>query len=802
MRAPITPENWQRVKQIAADALELQPEARAVFVQRSCGAESELLGEVESLLAMGDPDTFLEPERPPERVGVYRIMREIGRGGMGAVYQGDRDDGLFEQRVAIKVVHRGMDTSAVLRRFALERQILARLEHPNIARLLDGGETADGRPYFVMEYLEAEPLLAYCRRRQLSVDRRLELFITVCEAVEHAHRHLVLHRDIKPGNIVVNSDGTPKLLDFGIAKVLENDGTALATEAGLRALTPQYSSPEQMRGEPLTTTSDVYALGLLLYELLAECPPYEVPGGAPAAQMQIVCEWRPPRPSDVAPASVARRIRGDLDNVVFKALEKEPSRRYSRAADLAEDLRRYRDSLPVLARPAGLLYRTGKFASRNWRALTIAAVVLIVLTGAIAQALIQGRRAARRFQDVRQLANSFLFEFHDAIAKLPGSTPARELVVKRALQYLDSLSREAAGDLDLKKELAESYLRVANVQGDANYTTNLGKTTEAITSLNKAIALFTEVYHARPSDPGARTDLARAKLALSAELQRSDPARAVALQKGAIALSQGTRASAPGLLDRAKYAEALAYFAVAEADGLAGRIPQSLEARARCINLLDEVATSKPEYDDAQRLLGMAYKRRAATYIKPLNDLDKARYDLDKGLAIDDQRIAHDPTNAVARLDQALGQSYLSVLLRRKGDFRESEKMIDRALATRIELLAADPGNVRNRTWLMGDYAKLAALRRAENRLPESMEAIQEGLDVAEQAGADTKKNDQWLAFSGVLHLEAAQTRAEQGACQEASDHLVLARKLDTEPSPESFRKAEASVAGCSSRSR
>ena len=801
MSAPITPENWQRVKQIAADALELAPDARAAFVQQSCVGHSELLAEVESLLAIDDSDSFLEPERPPDRVGVYRIMREIGRGGMGVVYQGDRDDGLFQQRVAIKVVHRGMDTSAVLRRFALERQILARLEHPNIARLLDGGETSDGRPYFVMEYLEAEPLLAYCRRQQLSINRRLDLFITVCEAVEHAHLHLVLHRDLKPGNILVTAEGTPKLLDFGIAKLLQNDGTALATEVGLRALTPQYASPEQISGEPLTTASDVYALGLLLYELLAEGPPYEVPAAGAAAQMQIVCERQPPRPSDVAPSAVARKIRGDLDNVVLKSLEKDPARRYSRAADLADDLRRYRDNRPVLARPAGVLYRTGKFASRHWRTLTIAAVVLIVLTGAIAQALIQGRRAARRFQDVRQMSNSFLFEFHDAIAKLPGSTPARELVVKRALQYLDGLSREAAGDLDLKKELAESYLRIANVQGDANYTANLGKTAEAITSLNKALALFTEVYHARPSDPGARADLAQAELALSAALQRSDPARAVALQKDVIALSHGSAAS-PGILDRAKYAEALGYFGVAEADGLAGRTQPSLEARNRSIELLTEVANKEPEYDNAQRLLGMAYKRRAATYIGALNQLEPARQDLDRGLAIDDQRIARDPTNAIARLDQALGQSYLAVLLRRKGDFRESEKMIGRALATRIELLAADPDNVRNRTWLMGDYAKLAALRRAENRLPESMEAIEKGFEVAAQADAGTKKNDQWLAFSGVLHVEAAQTRAEQGACQEATDHLVLARKLDPEPAHESFRQAQTSVTACGNHSR
>lgn len=338
-------------------------------------------------------------------------------------------------------------------------------------------------------------------------------------------------------------------------------------------------------------------------------------------------------------------------------------------------------------------------------------------------------------------------------------------------------------------------MRVGQVQGGFTVDSNLGKTAEGAASLEKAVALFTEVYRARPSDPEARADLARAKIILAVPVTLTNPARAEELRKEVIALSSG--GGPPGLMERAQFAKALAYFGIAERHAKAGRIQQSLEARNQCIDVLQAVLAENPRYEDAERILSSAYKRRAALYVSPMGELDKAGADLKLALSIDDRRVAQDPTNAVAKFDRALGESYSSVVLRRQKDFAASDQMIHRAIAARTELLRADPGNIRNRTWLMGDYEKLAALKRAESKLPESMEAIEKGFEVARQAEERLKSNHEWRSFSGVLHFGAAQTRAMQGACQDAADHLVQARQLDTEPEHDLRQQTESAVAAC-----
>jgi hypothetical protein len=502
----VTAERWTRVKQILADALDLSRDQRDAFVESACGQDEDLRLEVLTLLRGDDPDSnFLNLDRVPKRVGAWRIVREIGRGGMGAVYLAERDDGQFEQRAAIKLIKRGMDSEAVLRRFYDERQILARLQHPHITRLLDGG-LFDGRPYFVMEYVEGEPILDYCARHALSLRERIALFLSVCDAVDYAHGSLILHRDLKGGNILVDAGGSVKLLDFGIAKLLTEGGSADQTAIAAQAFTPQAASPEQLKGEPLTTASDIYSLGVLLFELLAGKPPYRVQANAPLEMVELICERAVPRPSSMAPHGTAREIRGDLDTIVLKALEKEPSRRYTRAADLAADLRRFLEGRPVQARPASSAYRLRKFVSRHRAAATATALVILAVSGAVAEAIREGRRAGRRFEELHQLAGNFLFEFHDAIAPLPGAAPARELVEKRALQYLDILARESSGNLDLKRELAEGYLRISRESGKAS---------EARANIEKAIALLEQVLRARPGDPLAAADLSRARVALS-----------------------------------------------------------------------------------------------------------------------------------------------------------------------------------------------------------------------------------------------------------------------------------------------
>jgi len=411
----MTDPRWERIQEIFEGALALGAEGREAFLRDACAGDEALLAEVASLLDADEQEnSFLDApglssffEREDDiplgtAVGPYRVVRVIGEGGMGMVYLAERSDGEFEQRVALKVIKRGMDSREIIARFRAERQILARLHHPNIARLLDGGVTGDGRPWFAMEYVDGKPIDEHCDERRLNVDQRLDLFATVCGAVQYAHANLVVHRDLKPDNILVTSDGTVKLLDFGIGKVLEgdDDGTRL-TRVGSRVLTPAYASPEQMRGGAIGTATDVYSLGVVLFELLVGQRPRIVPGAEAepgtgegedsislltalqrgrrsngATDLDQVCTTR-----DTRIDKLERKLRGDLDVICRRALQPDPERRFGSVEALAGDIRRHRDGLPVLARPDSFAYRTKKFVSRNLATVLVTlAMVSVVVT--------------------------------------------------------------------------------------------------------------------------------------------------------------------------------------------------------------------------------------------------------------------------------------------------------------------------------------------------------------------------------------------------------------------------------------
>lgn len=389
-------QQWQRVKEILANALERPQEDRTAYLERSCGGDTTLLREVEELLkqptrnldelSVDTPMAFAryEPAQSPgRRIGAYEIVREIGRGGMGAVYLAKRADGEFEKDVAIKLLKRGTDTDEILRRFQAERRILAQLDHPNIARLLDAGTTDDGLPYFVMEYIDGVPITDYAREAKLSVAQRLQLFLKVCEAVQFAHQHRVVHRDLKPGNIFVRQDGEPKLLDFGIAKFLAAGDEAIdQTLTAERRFTPICASPEQARGETVTPASDVYALGALLYELLTDRPPYRfsTPHPSPAEVAQVIGEQEPARPSlSIYDNQIRRHLRGDLDKIVLMALRKEPVRRYSSVAEFAEDIRRHTQGHAIRAQPNTFAYVSRRFLTRH--KYRVAALVMLAALG-------------------------------------------------------------------------------------------------------------------------------------------------------------------------------------------------------------------------------------------------------------------------------------------------------------------------------------------------------------------------------------------------------------------------------------
>jgi serine/threonine protein kinase len=527
----MNPERWLQIEQIFHEALELDEEARQRFLHERCQGDTELYLEVLSMLAADNPQaSVIEPavaqaavrwqesqgSAAGRRIGPYQVVRELGRGGMGAVYEATRTDGEFVQSVAIKLAYRGLDSDLLMQRFRTERQILARLDHPNVARLLDGGTTAEGEPYFVMELVHGEPVTKYCQHNGLPLLARLRLFLSVCDAVQYAHQNLIVHRDLKPSNILVTQDAMPKLLDFGIAKLISPESwneTSAQTVTEIRMLTPGYASPEQLRGEAITTATDVYSLGTVLYEMVTGVKAHQPRSGDLDLQ-HVICEVEPERPSSAAsrlePADrkLFAQLSGDLDNIILMALRKDPKRRYASVEQFAADIRRHLDDMPVLARRETALYRIRKYARRNRFRLIAASLVALSLIGGTAASLQQARRAESRFQQARKLANAFILDVDNQIATLPGSMGARQTVVRIGLEYLDNLSRESRNDPELEAEMALAYLRIGDAQG-FGVRSNLGQPDAALQSFERALQIAERVSQDHPST-GIQRVLARA----------------------------------------------------------------------------------------------------------------------------------------------------------------------------------------------------------------------------------------------------------------------------------------------------
>ena len=474
-------ERWLRIEEIVQSAIDCAVPQRSALLESACGDDRELRREVDSLLALHEEDGFTrspafteavkvleqrtEKLNEGRRIGTYRVLREIGRGGMGTVYLAARDDDAFQKLVAIKIIRRGLDTDDILQRFRSERQILAILDHPNIARLLDGGTTSDGLPYFVMEYIEGEPIDLYCEQRKLTITERLKLFQGVCAAVSYAHQNLVIHRDIKPGNVLVTKEGIPRLLDFGIAKLLAPGAAAgEMTATGVRPLTPEYASPEQVRGEMITTASDVYALGVLLYRLLTGERPYRFPTSSPVEMERAICEKEPGKPSDRTPKELRALIKGDLDTVVLKALQKEPRRRYPSVEQFSEDIRRHLVNLPVTARPDTRGYRASKFFQRNKAWVAMGAITSLSLLGGIGASLWQAY-IARIEQAKTAGMNTFLQEMVSGTwrtANQRGSEATVADMLADAAQRVDTeLSDQPAVKAEMLLTIGEAYQRQA-----------------------------------------------------------------------------------------------------------------------------------------------------------------------------------------------------------------------------------------------------------------------------------------------------------------------------------------------------
>jgi len=477
-------ERWDRVKELFEAAAELDPNQRAALLDNECGGDEALRAEIESLLKSDEqtgefieqpafaiprdlfPDNVEEPF-VGRQFGAYEVIREIGRGGLGAVYLAARADDEYRKQVAIKVIRRGLDTDDIIRRFRNERQILAQLDHPNIARLIDGGTTDDGLPYFVMEYVNGEPITAYCDANALPTTERLMLFRKVCAAVTYAHQNLVIHRDLKPSNILVTQEGEPKLLDFGIAKLLSaGDELFTQTIPALRVMTPEYASPEQVKGDKIMTTSDVYSLGVLLYELLTGQRPYRLKTRTAQEIARAITEQEPERPSTVyaehpnSKTQNPKSLRGDLDNIVLMAMRKEPARRYSSVGQFSEDIRRHLEGLPVRARKDTVAYRASKFVNRHRIGVAAAALVLLSLVGGIVATLIEVR-TARRERAKAEAISGFLQKTLNASnpdRNLSGQPTVKDLLDDASRRLTtEELSDQPEVKAELQRIIGESY---------------------------------------------------------------------------------------------------------------------------------------------------------------------------------------------------------------------------------------------------------------------------------------------------------------------------------------------------------
>jgi serine/threonine-protein kinase len=670
------------------------------------------------------------------RVGPYRLVREVGRGGMGSVYLAERDDDHYRQQVAVKILRRGLDTDELVRRFVAERQILATLQHPHIARLFDGGVTSDGRPYYVMEYVDGEHLDVYCDRRQLSIDARLALFCLVVRAVQHAHRNLVVHRDLKPSNVLVTADGEVKLVDFGIAKLLDPDASpdvVPLTRTGLRLMTPEYASPEQMRGACITTATDVYGLGLVLYELLSGRRPHRLRGRSASEAERIILTEEPPRPSaavmqseevqwdgvpvHITPEQIAaarglhaerlcRKLRGDLDRIVLCALRKEPDRRYQSAAQLADDIERYLKGKPVAARGDSVAYRARKFAIRHvWGAAASVSFVLL-LAGYAATVTMQAREVRAALDQARLEAEKAeqvtaftmgLFETGGPSTLQTDSMTVRDLL-SRGVERAERLGGQPATQAQLFDVVGRVYQ-------------NLGEYGKAQPFLERALELRRHTLGARHPATAESLDhlagllLARGRYSAAESLYRD----ALALQRAVLgephAKIARTLAGLGSLLqERGDYvgAERLAREALEMRRTLYGpehpEVAQSLGSLAFTLQLQGRYGEAEPLFRDVlamrRHLFGDEHPE-VATAMSNLGLLLVQRGQLapaeslyQASLALRRRLLGNEHPDVAASI------GLLGVLLRREGDIAGAESTYHAAIALARRSLGAEHPNL------------------------------------------------------------------------------------------------------------
>lgn len=776
---------WQQVKAVLATALELPEQDRARYLDEACAGRVELRREVDSLLRAGENATgFIETPGVSEHgyvlaealpdigqaIGAYQLEVQLGRGGMGVVYLATRSDGTYRSKVAIKMLPPWLVNDDLVRRFRNERQVLATLEHPNIGRLIDGGTTAAGSPYLVMEYVPGEPIDKYCDARSLSIDARLTLFRTICSAVQYAHQHLVIHRDLKPSNVLVTSNGTAKLLDFGIAKLLDPE---LAHERGeatrdMNLFTPGYASPEQIRGEAVTTATDVHALGVLLYLLVCGRHPFGDPKDTDHRVMQAVCEQDPPLPSavigraagrgrvdaaraaDIAecrsatPARLHRKLRGDLDNIIAKALAKDPAQRYNTVDEFAADIARHQRALPIRARPRSLAYRARKFVRRNrWNvaiggtalAAMCAAVVVASWEATVANA--QRIRAEQHASNVRKLANAMLFDLNDELRRSP--TRARKLIVDKGLEYLNVLARDAGSDAALDREIAAGYEKVAAIQGHPAVA-NLGDATGALENYRKALAMREQLLAADPRNPRLERELARTYEELAVLVRfNGDAKTAFDYATRALELATDAARSAPHDTDAQLYlaSQLSSLGAVKYEPGHAslGDMAGAIIDQKRALAIREAVVASRPNDATTRMSLDGSYQLLADLYLIGGEPAASAQMGY-RCKALLEPALSRDPENVPLQRRMALCYRKIAHALGEQREFQTALTFARKSLELREAIARADAANVRTKRDIALGHSGVGAILEAAGHYDAALQAYRRWLAIVRDLAA------------------------------------------------------------------
>jgi tetratricopeptide (TPR) repeat protein/tRNA A-37 threonylcarbamoyl transferase component Bud32 len=723
----MTPGQFRRLDEVFSFASALPAPERAGWLDRETADDPELRAAAHSLLAASQQASdFLE--RPAfdflaSRLGPWRVVRELGRGGMSLVFLGERADGQYDQQVAIKIT-----TSAI----GAETRLLARLQHPNIARLLDAGETATGFPYLVMEFVEGLPFDEWLLAAKPPLNVRLQVFRDICAAVQYAHQNLILHRDLKPSNLLVTPAGSAKLLDFGIAKPLEAGATP-ATQ--MPAFSIDYASPEQMTGQPLSTASDVYALGIILHLAITGSPPRTFAGRMFRDAVEQAARHEPPS-----------AVSGDLGQIIRKATQVDPRQRYPSAADLAADVERYLDGRPILAQPPAFTYLAKRFLGRHRWKIAIATAVFAALSATATIAISQARAADRRFQQVRGLARSVLFELHDGIEPLPGSNPARRLLAERALVYLEALAGEAGHDVSLIRELAEGYLRLGDVQG-GTAVRNLGLYAEAAVSFQKANALAQRLRLATPNDPEAwALELRSERPLLQAELAGKQRTEALARIEQHLAKAEQMQRrfpQAPGIpriIAEAHSLRAMGFLYNAR--------PQALDEYLRALALYEKLP-ARTVYERS-RLAGM-HQFLSDEYERRKNFPEALRH-IQEAVRLQQESLRLFPGSFQARFDVTKGRQQLgSYYLARARHDAAIEAFLDVA-ETRAKLAAEEPTDVVTRAWLAQAHSLLGLAYSEARSHRQAVESLARGVEVYRSLAAVEKNSQRFqLAFADSL---------------------------------------------------